>query len=400
MGCSPLAIAAGWVRSQGAMPEWLRTPDRKIYLTHQGRTAVGLLCELLRLGSGHEALLPSYNCGAEIDPFRAAGCRLRFYRIDETAQIDVADINARISPETRLVYVSHFFGWPQDLAELSDVCRNRGIILVEDCAQALFANPDETGIGKWGDAVIFSFVKFLAVPDGGALLLKANLPSAAPKTESVPLRQTVKASLPLFKKDFMQTNRLWQKWGWSRRMVNRSYGGQQKRAEDCGRPAMLSSNIFNERERHWGISQPSLGILRTSNVEEIVARRRQNFLRLGKQLEGKTALRPLYESLPPGVCPFVFPVIAENPLAARSCFEQNGIAVQGWPGYYPGVDWDEFPETCLLKDRVMGLPVHQFIDDAQIDYIGECASQIECRGLTAAAGPATRDAQFSKQVAC
>src|SRR5690349_1195738 len=92
LGYSPAAMLGGWLRSSRKAPSWLQTPDDQVVLTHQGRTAVGLLCSALGLGPGDEVLLPAYNCGAEVDPFVQAGCKVLFYRVDRQAQLDVADI--------------------------------------------------------------------------------------------------------------------------------------------------------------------------------------------------------------------------------------------------------------------------------------------------------------------
>jgi perosamine synthetase len=376
MGCSPAALAGAWLRGGTSVPKWVAGSGTKVVLTHQARTAIGMLCQELNLGKNDEVVLPSYNCGAEIDPFAQAGCKLSFYRIDRRANIDVDDIKARITPATRLVYVTHFFGWPQDLAELAALCRARGILLVEDCAQALFAESNATGIGTWGDGVIFSFVKFLPMPDGGALVAKPPLASNAEASGRVPNKQTVKSSLPLVKKWFMQSVRLWQKSAWTRRLVNRSYGLQIKRAGHACRPAMLSSNTFKPSERNWGMSRLSRGLLPSIDPAEVVRRRRDNFVRLLSRLHHSDALRPLHTDLPAGICPFVFPVFASDPGDVRSYFEANGIAVQGWPGYYPGVDWDDYPETCELKDSLLGLPIHQELDETQINYIADCANRL------------------------
>src|SRR5436190_8081929 len=91
LGESPAAMIDGWLRSNESLPGWLEDPTRKVILTHQGRTGIGLLCHLLGLGPADEVLLPAYNCGAEVDPFVHAGCRPIFYRIDRAANLDLGD---------------------------------------------------------------------------------------------------------------------------------------------------------------------------------------------------------------------------------------------------------------------------------------------------------------------
>jgi perosamine synthetase len=375
-GYSPADMLAGWLYSFGRPPDWLRSPEGQTVLTHQCRTALGLLCTLLGLGRGDEVLLPAYNCGAEVDPFVHAGCRVILYRIDRAAKIDVADIRRRMSPATRLVYITHFFGWPQDISGLAEVCRKREVFLVEDCAQALFSSGPNNRIGAHGDAVVYSFVKSLALPDGGALMLKSR-PAAAVQGLRLPaVRSTFKASLPLFKKWFMQNHTLWQRRGWTRRWLTRSWSPRHQARSAKGRREMLASNRFPEAQRHWGMSRVSLGLLKQANAEWVASRRRRNFAFLHERLNNSKHLQPLYESLPDEVCPLAYPVFAQDAAKARTYFDQHGILVQGWPGYYPGMPWDEYPDACELKDDLLTLPVHQDLGLAQMDYIARCANRL------------------------
>jgi perosamine synthetase len=372
---------AGWLYSFGRPPAW-RPAEGQIILTHQCRTALGLLCTLLGLGRGDEVLLPAYNCGAEVDPFVHAGCRVILYRIDRAAKVDLADIRRRLSPATRLVYITHFFGWPQDISDIAEVCLKRKIFLVEDCAQALFSVGPGNPIGTHGDAVVYSFVKSLALPDGGALMLK-SIPAATVKGLRFPAaRSTLKASLPLFKKWFMQNHTLWQKGSWTRRWLTRSWSPVPQARSVNGRREMLASNRFPESRGDWRMSRVAMGLLKQTNIERIVARRRRNFAFLHERLSNGEHLQPLYEGLPSEVCPLAYPVFARDPAKTRTYFDKHGILVQGWPGYYPGMPWDEFPDACELKDALLTLPVHQDLSLAQMDYIARCANRLGRESLT------------------
>lgn len=376
-GYSPATMIAGWFRSYGQPPAWLQVPDRHVLLTYQGRTAIGLLCSLLGLGPADEVLLPAYNCGAEVDPFMRARCRVVFYRIDRAARADVADIRSRISPSTRLVYVTHFFGWPQDIENLVSLCQRQKLFLVEDCAQALFNASGAPGrLGRFGDAVIYSYVKFFGLPDGGALVLKQPPPPALQPTHFPQASCTLRASLPLFKKWFMQHNALWQKHSWSRQFLHRSWQPQPGRQVSGGRRDMLSSNCFIESRRNWRMSRASLGVLQRADARQVVARRRRNFACLHARLNNPGHLLPLHESLPEDVCPLAYPVYAKDPAYARTFFERKGILVQGWPGYYPGMPWDAYPEACALKDTLLTLPIHQDLSLAQMEFIALCANSL------------------------
>jgi len=401
-------LLASWLCAGSTPPGWLNSPGRQVILTHQARTALGLLSDLLGLGPDDEVLLPAYNCGAEVDPFVQAGCRVTFYQVDRSANANIADIRRRMSGATRLIHVTHFFGWPQDLEALSALCRERKVTLVEDCAQALFSEGTSPAIGKWGDAMIYSFVKFLALPDGGALVLNEELAASFAQmtshrdSSSPELRpccprpeagervsrgggrrmrpraaSTFKASLHLFKKWVMQHNPCLFRYAWGRRLLVRSWLPRPDHRVAGGRWEMLSSNRFLQSQRGWQMSRSAGGLLEQANPREIVARRRRNFSRFHDRLKRGLHLVPLHDSLPAGVCPLSYPVYAKDPCTARTFLEHQGIQVQGWPGYYPGMPWGDYPDACALKDNLLTLPVHQDLSLAQMDYIAQCANSLD-----------------------
>ena len=94
-----------------------------------------------------------------------------------TAQMSVASLSAQleIHPEIRAVVVTHLFGLMSDMQSIRDLTITKGILLIEDCAQAIGASQYGIPAGAWGDASTFSFypTKNLAcLGDGGAVAVK------------------------------------------------------------------------------------------------------------------------------------------------------------------------------------------------------------------------------------
>jgi len=78
-------------------------------------------------------------------------------------------VRRAITDRTRVLVVAHLFGGHVDLFELAELCRSKGILLVEDCAQA-FQGPGETGYLR-ADVSMFSFgILKTATALGGAML--------------------------------------------------------------------------------------------------------------------------------------------------------------------------------------------------------------------------------------
>jgi dTDP-4-amino-4,6-dideoxygalactose transaminase len=85
----------------------------------------------------------------------------------------LAEYERSFTPRTRAVIAVHLFGEPLDLRDLAELCRQRGAVLIEDCAQAIGARtPGQRHVGLAGQAGTLSFfpAKNLgALGDGGAV---------------------------------------------------------------------------------------------------------------------------------------------------------------------------------------------------------------------------------------
>jgi perosamine synthetase len=130
---------------QFAVPTWFE--GRSVRYVHKARIAIRHVCDALGLCPGTETLAPSYNCGSEIDPLLKSGTSVVLYRVDKNAKIDIADLISRVTKKTKAIYVTHYFGFPQDLREIRRVCVDKKIYLIEDCALALFTAVGENQLG-------------------------------------------------------------------------------------------------------------------------------------------------------------------------------------------------------------------------------------------------------------
>ena len=376
LGCSPAQMISGLLHSS-KLPDWFQFADRDVIFTYQGRYAIALVCELLHIGSGDEVLVPAYNCGAEVDPFVWAGAQVIFYRIDERAAIDTHDIMRRVTSSTKLIYVSHFFGWPQDIGELAKWCKEKGLFLVEDCALCLFSRGPQNTIGRVGDAAIYSFVKSLPVPDGGALVVTKNIWDENKIFRSPRQSDIFFNSLPLLKKWVMHKNKFWQRYECTRKMLTRSWlKNPQDQSCEIERE-MPTSNYFDEQKIGWSLSGLSRGILSITNPDKIVEIRRRNYQYLHNALFNIPTLQLVFDELPDDVCPLSFPFFVKDRSRWCKALEDSGILVyEWWAGYHRGFDWEEFPEARHLKNNLLTLPVHQGLDVHHMEYIAECVKLI------------------------
>ena len=107
-------------------------------------------------------------------PILMANCIPVFADVDPiTGNLTAETIARKITPRTRAVIVVHLFGRPADLGPIVDLLRPKGIALIEDCAQAHFAEYRGKKIGTFGDLGCFSLQqsKQITCGDGGLTLV-------------------------------------------------------------------------------------------------------------------------------------------------------------------------------------------------------------------------------------
>jgi dTDP-4-amino-4,6-dideoxygalactose transaminase len=134
----------------------------------------GLLLALtgLGVGPGDEVIVPGFTFVATISAVVYARARPVLAEVDETFNLDPADVEARITPRTRAIILVHMLGNPGRIAEIAAIAERHGIPLIEDCAQAFGATYRGRWVGTRGAAGIYSFNEFKTITcgDGGMLV--------------------------------------------------------------------------------------------------------------------------------------------------------------------------------------------------------------------------------------
>jgi hypothetical protein len=96
------------------------------------------------------------------------GARPVFADVDpDSGNVTAQTVEAVLTPRTRAVIAVHVGGWPVEVDALAQLCRERGIAFVEDCAQAHGAAVDGRKAGSFGDAAAFSFCQDKIMTTGG-----------------------------------------------------------------------------------------------------------------------------------------------------------------------------------------------------------------------------------------
>jgi dTDP-4-amino-4,6-dideoxygalactose transaminase len=94
-------------------------------------------------------------------------------RGDGDLNLDAADVEAAMTPATKIVLVLHYAGFPAETTKILDLARSRGVAVIEDAAHAPGSVADDGGMcGTLGAAGCFSFFanKNIPVGEGGMIV--------------------------------------------------------------------------------------------------------------------------------------------------------------------------------------------------------------------------------------
>ena len=142
-------------------------------LTSSATAALWMLVKAFGARPGDEVLVPSHTAFPTVEAICFAGATPVFVDVDESFTVDVRDAAAKVTPRTVGVVPVHLYGHPADLPALQALCAERGLWLLEDCAQAHGAEWQGRKVGGFGRAAAFSFYpsKNLSVMGDGGLLV-------------------------------------------------------------------------------------------------------------------------------------------------------------------------------------------------------------------------------------
>lgn len=133
--------------------------------------SAALFCALaaIGIGPGDEVILPSFGWFSGFYAIVNTGALPVFAQIDDTMGLDPADFEGKITANTKAVLIIHYQGGAANLQLLMQIARRRGIIVIEDCAQALGASYQGKMLGTIGDIGITSFQanKIISCGEGG-----------------------------------------------------------------------------------------------------------------------------------------------------------------------------------------------------------------------------------------
>jgi len=146
-------------------------------LTTSCTHALEMSARLLRLEPGDEIIVPSFTFVSTAGAFLLHSGRPVFVDVrEDTLNIDFEQARDAISPRTKAICIVHYAGVAAEPDRFAELCKERGIALIEDNAHGLFGSFRGRPLGTFGSMSTMSFheTKNITCGEGGALHLNAE----------------------------------------------------------------------------------------------------------------------------------------------------------------------------------------------------------------------------------
>jgi 8-amino-3,8-dideoxy-alpha-D-manno-octulosonate transaminase len=149
-----------------------RMQSRYALAVTSGSAALQTAVAACEIGPGDEVILPAWTWHSCFNAIVLAGALPVFAEIDESFNIAPADIERRITPQTKLIMAVHLQGNPAAMDRILEVAKRHRIRVLEDCAQAMGASYKGRPVGSLGDIGIYSMQinKTITSGEGGAVI--------------------------------------------------------------------------------------------------------------------------------------------------------------------------------------------------------------------------------------
>lgn len=192
-------LASGWITSGPKVLAFEAQLSglfggRPVRAFANGTATMEVALRLAGIGPGDEVVTTAITWVATANVIVAVGATPVFADIDpRTRNIDLAAVEAAITPRTRALMPVYLAGLPVDMERLYAIARKHGLRVVEDAAQAIDSRWNEQRIGSFGDLVSFSFQanKNITCAEGGCLVM--NSPAEAERAERLRLQGVVRS---------------------------------------------------------------------------------------------------------------------------------------------------------------------------------------------------------------
>ena len=302
---------------------------------NSGTDALHLPLVACGIGAGDEVIIPGFTFFATGEAVSYTGATPVFADVDPgTFNLDPNSLRGSITKKTKAVIAVHLFGQCAPLDEISRICKDKNLVLIEDCAQCIGADYQGRRAGSWGDFGGFSFYPTKNLAAAG----DAGLITAKEKKHEETLR--------VLRHHGSRQTYLHERVGWNSRLDE------------------IQAAVLRVKLKH---------------LEQYNQARRAVARRYREKLAGAAVTLPAEHGRGAHVY-HQFTIRSERRDAIREALAKESIAssvfyplpLHRQPAYEAAGRATSLPVAETLAKTVLSLPIHPLLDEASIDRIAAC----------------------------
>ncbi|MBF0450605.1 MAG: DegT/DnrJ/EryC1/StrS family aminotransferase [Candidatus Magnetomorum sp.] len=174
-------IESGWISSEGPFVkkfecEWAQYVKRKYCIAvSSGTAALEIAVAALGIGKGDEVILPAFtiiSCAMAI--IRAEATPVLVDSDITTWNMDVNQIEKKITSKTKAIMAVHIYGLPLDMTPIFALAEKYQLFIIEDAAEAIGQSYMSLPCGSMGDISVFSFYSNKVITSGEGGMICTN----------------------------------------------------------------------------------------------------------------------------------------------------------------------------------------------------------------------------------
>ncbi len=314
--------------------------------TTSGTTALHLALAALGIGKGDEVIIPAFTMGACAFSIVYTGAKPVLVDAEpETWNMDVTQIERKITPNTKAIMPVHIYGHPCDMDPIMDIARKHHIYVVEDAAEAHGAIYRGKMAGGMGDVGCFSFYANKIITTGEGGMIVTNNEKVA---------------------------------DYARRLKDQAFSRERR---------FLHTDIgFNYRMTNI---QAAIGLAQLEHIDRFVEMRRKNASLYNRQLQGVSGITLPKEKQWAKNVYWMYSIVVENEFGMNrdelmAFLRQKDVDTRTFfipmhvqpalnnMGLFKG---EHYPVSEMLAERGLYLPSGSGLTEDQIDVVCEAVRQ-------------------------
>ena len=319
--------------------------------------ALHLVMKSIGIGSNDEVIVPTFTFAATANSVSFCGAKPVLVDVDsETFNISLKEIKKKISKKTRAIITVHYGGQSCDMDEICSIAKNKNLLVVEDCAHALGSTYKNKKCGNIGTAGCFSFYPTKVITTGEGGMVTTNNSKINNKVNQ--LKNQGMNILPTKREKSFQWKYDIEDLGYNYRLdeIRSSLGlSQIQRINDINKRRIKIAQKYDKLlSKIKGISIPKTRSDR-NHIYHLYSIKIQKDYHLNRDE--------------------LFRQLGKNGIGAS--VQYYPLHLMSYNKKYYKNKKREFPNSNILKDQVLCLPIYPQMNSKQIDYVVSCLTKFK-----------------------